>query len=124
MVKNIPVFNISIPTVLHSILQTLDEVAYVEGIKTRYRSNYFKARKWGSVLVHQIMPFFNAFYKNKDRQYIKDVWQGCHRWIQVENNKNAGLKFQAEQKKGLEGHGIKDNRKKISTKINAIAEVI
>ena len=40
-------FYIFIPIFLHCVLQTLIEVAFVERIKTQYRSNYVKARKWG-----------------------------------------------------------------------------
>ena len=32
-VKNIPIFNIFISTFLHCVLQTLDEVEYIERIK-------------------------------------------------------------------------------------------
>ena len=33
IVKHTPIFNIFIPTVVHCLLQTLDEVAYVDRIK-------------------------------------------------------------------------------------------
>ena len=74
--------------------------------KNHYRNNYFKAWKWGSILVHQIIPFFNACYKHKNRHYNRAVWKGCHHCIQGDNNKNVGLTFQAYQTEDLEGRGL------------------
>ena len=45
MVEHTPIFEIFIPTFLHSVLKTLIKVAYVEIFKNHYRSNYFKARR-------------------------------------------------------------------------------
>ena len=40
---------------------------------------------------------FNACYRHKDRQYIRAAWQGFRHCVQVENDKSARLKFQADQ---------------------------
>ena len=75
-------------------------------------------------MVHQTVPFFNACYRHKDREYSRSVWQVCHHFIQVDNNNNAGLKFQAEQTERLEGHGIKITGRKQAQKMNTIFEGI
>ena len=41
-------FNIFIPTFLYSVLQTLDEVASIEIIKTHYRSKFLRQDNGGN----------------------------------------------------------------------------
>ena len=70
------------------------------------------------------MNFFNACYGHTDRQYIRDVCQGCHHFIQGDNINNPRLKFQAYQTKGLEGHGLKIIGRKQAKTANTIVEGI
>ena len=44
-VKHTLILNIFMPNFLHCVLQTLDEIASVERIKTQHRSNSFQAKK-------------------------------------------------------------------------------
>ena len=68
--------------------------------------------------------YLYACYRHKDRQYIIAAWQGCHNFIESDNNNNARLKFQAEQTEGLEGHGIEITGRKQPQTMNIIAEGI
>ena len=76
------------------------------------------------MLVHHIITFLNACYRHKDRQYSRDVRQGCHHCIQGDNNNNERLKFQVYQTETMEGLGLKIIVRKQAQTINTTVEGI
>ena len=68
------------------------------------------------------MPYFNAWYRHKYRQYIRAVLQGCYYFIQIDNNNNARLKFQVEHVWTLL-HKNRLSREKTPDRVNLLQEM-
>ena len=87
MDKHILFLNIFIWTFLHCVLQTPDEVAFVEWIKTHYRSTYF----WQAMRVNFGSSDHTLISRQKEVGKVKQpkesevrTWHNDTRWLQIE----------------------------------------